>query len=115
MAGVVGLTGEREGVPGKAGISYVDHTGGLAAALAVTSGLAGSARTGRGRHVDVDLFDVQMSMLTYLASWHLNRPPAGPAAPDGDHNAGDVGSRPRGAFGRDASARSVTRPIASPS
>jgi crotonobetainyl-CoA:carnitine CoA-transferase CaiB-like acyl-CoA transferase len=72
MAGVMGLTGEPEGVPGKAGISYVDHSGGLAAALAVTSGLVERARTGRGRHVDVALFDVQMSMLTYLASWHLN-------------------------------------------
>ena len=36
-AGVMSLTGEPDGPPGKAGISYVDHSGGLAAALAVVA------------------------------------------------------------------------------
>ena len=31
------------------------------------------SRTGIGTHVDVSLFDVQISMLTYLASWQRNR------------------------------------------
>ena len=31
------------------------------------------ARTGIGTHVDLALFDVQISMLTYLASWQRNR------------------------------------------
>ena len=31
------------------------------------------SRTGIGTHVDLSLFDVQISMLTYLASWQRNR------------------------------------------
>jgi crotonobetainyl-CoA:carnitine CoA-transferase CaiB-like acyl-CoA transferase len=72
LAGVMSLTGEPDGPPGKAGISYVDHAGGLAAALAVTAALVERSRTGVGTHLDLALFDVQVSMLTYLASWQLN-------------------------------------------
>jgi crotonobetainyl-CoA:carnitine CoA-transferase CaiB-like acyl-CoA transferase len=72
LAGVMSMTGEPEAPPGKAGISYVDHAGGLAAALAVTAALVERSRTGVGTHLDLALFDVQVSMLTYLASWQLN-------------------------------------------
>jgi crotonobetainyl-CoA:carnitine CoA-transferase CaiB-like acyl-CoA transferase len=72
LAGVMSMTGEPDAPPGKAGISYVDHSGGLAAALAVTAALVERSRTGVGRHVDLALLDVQISMLTYLASWQLN-------------------------------------------
>jgi crotonobetainyl-CoA:carnitine CoA-transferase CaiB-like acyl-CoA transferase len=70
--GVMSLTGEPDGPPGKAGISYVDHGGGLAAALAVCAALIERDRTGIGRHVDLALHDVQISMLSYLAGWNLN-------------------------------------------
>jgi formyl-CoA transferase len=72
LAGVMSLTGEPDGPPGKAGISYVDHSGGMGAALAVCSALIERGRTGRGRHIDLSLLDIQVSMLTYLASWQLN-------------------------------------------
>jgi len=73
LAGVMSMTGEPDGPPGKAGISYVDHSGGLAAALAVCAALVERSRTGHGRHVDLGLFDVQTSMLSYLAAWNLNQ------------------------------------------
>jgi len=72
QAGVMGLAGEPDGPPTKAGISYVDHSGGLAAALGVCAALLERERTGEGRHIDLGLLDVQMSMLTYLAAWNLN-------------------------------------------
>jgi crotonobetainyl-CoA:carnitine CoA-transferase CaiB-like acyl-CoA transferase len=72
LAGVMSMTGEPGGVPTKAGIPYVDHSGGLAAALAITSAVVERNRTGHGRHVDVALLDVQISMLSYLAAWQLN-------------------------------------------
>jgi glutaryl-CoA transferase len=72
LAGVMSLTGEPDGPPGKAGISYVDHSGGLAASLAVCAALLERGRTGRGRHIDLSLLDVQVSMLSYLAAWQLN-------------------------------------------
>ncbi len=72
MAGVMDLAGDPEGPPTKAGISYVDHSGGLAAALGVCAALIEVGRTGQGRHIDIGLIDVQYSMLTYLAAWNLN-------------------------------------------
>ena len=73
LAGVMSLAGEPHGPPTKAGISYVDHSGGITAALGVCAALVERARTGVGSHVDLALFDVQISMLTYLASWQRNR------------------------------------------
>jgi crotonobetainyl-CoA:carnitine CoA-transferase CaiB-like acyl-CoA transferase len=72
ISGVMSLTGEPDTPPGKAGISYVDHSSGLAACFAICAALVERTRTNRGRHIDLGLFDVQMSMLTYLASWELN-------------------------------------------
>ncbi|MEX1009276.1 MAG: CoA transferase [Acidimicrobiia bacterium] len=72
VAGVMSLAGEPDGPPTKAGISYVDHSGGISAALGVCAALVERSRTGIGTHVDVGLFDVQISMLTYLASWQRN-------------------------------------------
>ena len=72
MSGVMSMGGEPTGPPAKAGISYVDHSGGLAAALAVCAALVERYRSGLGRHVDIGLLDVQVSMLSYLASWSLN-------------------------------------------
>jgi glutaryl-CoA transferase len=72
-AGVMSLAGEPEGPPTKAGISYVDHSGGITAALGVCAALVERSRTGIGTHVDLALFDIQISMLTYLASWQRNR------------------------------------------
>ncbi len=72
MAGVMSLTGEPGGPPGKAGVSYVDHGGGLAASLAVCAALLERERTGRGRHIDLGLMDTQVSILSYLAAWMLN-------------------------------------------
>ena len=73
LAGVMSLAGEPDGPPTKAGISYVDHSGGITAALGVCAALVERSRTGIGTHVDLGLFDVQISMLTYLASWQRNR------------------------------------------
>ena len=66
------LTGEPAGPPGKAGISYVDHSTAVAASLAICAALLERERTGKGRHVEVALADVQISMLSYLATWQQN-------------------------------------------
>jgi crotonobetainyl-CoA:carnitine CoA-transferase CaiB-like acyl-CoA transferase len=72
MAGVMDLAGDPDGPPTKAGISYVDHSGGLSAALGICAALLEVSRTGKGTHIDLGLVDVQYSMLTYLAAWNLN-------------------------------------------
>ena len=72
LSGVMSLTGEPDGPPGKAGISYVDHAAGLAAGMAVCAALVGRGRGSGGRHIDMSLLDVQISMLSYVAAWGLN-------------------------------------------
>jgi len=85
LAGVMSLTGEPDGPPGKAGISYVDHAGGLAAALGVCATLLARGPDGPGTHVDLGLLDVQVSMLSYIASWQLNAGFAPGRTPSGSH------------------------------
>jgi crotonobetainyl-CoA:carnitine CoA-transferase CaiB-like acyl-CoA transferase len=62
LSGVMAMTGEPGGPPSKTGIPVADLTSGLWVAIAVLSGLAGRGETGRGRHLDVSMMDVQLSL-----------------------------------------------------
>lgn len=71
-AGFLSLTGEPDGAPTRMGLSIVDYLTGITTAFALTAALLGAARTGRGRDIDVTLYDVAMHQLTYPATWYLN-------------------------------------------
>lgn len=73
MAGFMGLTGDPDAPPTKAGISIVDFSGGTMSALGLVIGLLRARQTGIGGDVDVSLLDTAVSMLNYLASWNLSR------------------------------------------
>lgn len=73
ITGWMSLTGEPDGPPAKSGLSLVDYAGGFVAALALVTGIHAARRDGRGLDCDLSLYDVGIGMLTYLASWHLNR------------------------------------------
>jgi crotonobetainyl-CoA:carnitine CoA-transferase CaiB-like acyl-CoA transferase len=75
LAGWQSLTGDPDGPPTKSGLSVVDYSGGLVAALALLAGVHAARRDGVGCDCDTSLFDTAMNMLTYVASWAL--------APDG--------------------------------
>ncbi|HEY1762540.1 MAG TPA: CoA transferase [Acidimicrobiales bacterium] len=72
MAGWMDLTGDPDGPPTKSGLSVVDFSGGLVAAMAILAGLHAARRDGVGSDCDVSLFDTALSMLTYPAAWYLN-------------------------------------------
>jgi crotonobetainyl-CoA:carnitine CoA-transferase CaiB-like acyl-CoA transferase len=72
MAGWMDLTGDPDGPPTKSGLSVVDFSGGLVAAIAVLAGVHAARRDGIGTDCDVSLFDTALSMLTYPATWYLN-------------------------------------------
>lgn len=72
MAGWMDLTGEPDGPPTKSGLSVVDYSGGLVAALSVLAALHAARRDGVGSDCDVSLFDTAVSMLSYPAAWALN-------------------------------------------
>jgi crotonobetainyl-CoA:carnitine CoA-transferase CaiB-like acyl-CoA transferase len=67
------ITGEPDGPPGKCGVSVIDFAGGYASMLGLMVGLWDAQRTGVGRDVDVSLLDAAVSMLSYFATWALNR------------------------------------------
>jgi CoA:oxalate CoA-transferase len=71
MGGGMSITGEPGGAPTRSGIPMGDLAGGIFAALAVCAALLKRERTGEGEHVDLSLLDVQVSLLTYVAQYHL--------------------------------------------
>lgn len=72
-AGWMTLTGEPGAPPSKTGLSMVDFSAGMLSALALVSGVRSAEVTGQGRDLDVPLIDVSLSLLNYLATWHLSR------------------------------------------
>lgn len=71
-AGYLSLTGEPDGPPARMGLSIVDLMTGLFAAFALVSGVLSARQTGRGRDLDVSLFDTALQNLCYLSTWYLN-------------------------------------------
>jgi succinate---hydroxymethylglutarate CoA-transferase len=71
-AGWLSLTGEPGGPPARMGLSVVDYSTGTSCALALLAGILEARRTGKGRDIDVSLFDVAMHQLNYPAAWYLN-------------------------------------------
>src|SRR3954451_19989462 len=71
-AGYLSLTGEPVGPPSRMGLSIVDLMTGLFAAFALVSGVLAARETGRGRDLDVSLFDTALQNLCYLSTWYLN-------------------------------------------
>jgi crotonobetainyl-CoA:carnitine CoA-transferase CaiB-like acyl-CoA transferase len=72
ITGWMDLTGEPSGPPTKSGLSLVDYSAGLVAAIAMLTGIHAARRDGVGMDCDVSLFDTALAMLTYPAMWHLN-------------------------------------------
>ena len=71
-AGYLTLTGEPDGPPARMGLSVVDYSTGTTCALALLAGIIEARTTGRGRDLDVSLYDVAMHHLNYPAAWYLN-------------------------------------------
>ncbi|MEX2617890.1 MAG: CoA transferase [Alphaproteobacteria bacterium] len=71
-AGYFSLTGEPEGNPTRMGLSIVDLMTGLGMAYTAVSAVLAARMTGVGRNVDVNLFDLAMTNLSYPGTWYLN-------------------------------------------
>lgn len=69
--GYLSVTGEKGGPPSRMGLSIVDLSTGLQAAIAMLSGVLGARATGQGGDYDVSLYDAAMTNLCYVGAWHL--------------------------------------------
>ncbi len=83
--GYLSVTGEPGGIPARCGLSIVDWMTGLAAAFALVSGVLSAKASGVGRDLDVNLFDVSLFNLGYLATWYLNEGHVQGQAPRSSH------------------------------
>ncbi|MEK9775835.1 MAG: CoA transferase [Quisquiliibacterium sp.] len=71
-AGYLSVTGEPNGPPSRMGLSVIDMMTGVTAALGLLAGVLDARATGRGRDIDVSLYDVAMNNLSYVGAWYLN-------------------------------------------
>lgn len=63
MGGIMSVTGEADGQPTKVGVGIADVMTGMYATVAILSSLRVRDATGEGQHVDMALFDTQISWL----------------------------------------------------
>ena len=63
MAGMMSITGEPGREPQKAGVAISDIFTGLYAVIAIQAALRHAEKTGEGQHIDMALFDTQISVL----------------------------------------------------
>lgn len=73
MSGMVALGGEPDGPPARAGVSVVDFSAGLAAAVALLAGVHRARATGIGGDLDTSLLATALNLTNYMASWVLTR------------------------------------------
>jgi len=69
--GLMSITGEKGGEPQKVGVAVTDLMTGVYATTAILAALHERHASGRGRHIDAALFDVQVAMLANQASNRL--------------------------------------------
>jgi crotonobetainyl-CoA:carnitine CoA-transferase CaiB-like acyl-CoA transferase len=67
MAGLMDLTGDPVGEPQKVGVAFADVFTGMYATVAIQAALWQRARTGRGQHIDLALFDCLTGVLANQA------------------------------------------------
>jgi crotonobetainyl-CoA:carnitine CoA-transferase CaiB-like acyl-CoA transferase len=72
VGGLMSITGQPGAAPTKAGVALVDVLTGLHATIAVLAALRAREHTGRGQHVEVDLFSGLLAALVNQASAYLN-------------------------------------------
>ncbi len=70
-AGLMAITGAPDGEPMKAGVAVSDLFAGCYAAVGIVAALLGRERTGRGAHVETDLFSATAASLINVAQSSL--------------------------------------------
>lgn len=70
-SGLMSITGPKDGEPTKHGVALVDVCTGMLACNAILAALQARARTGRGQHVEVSLYESSLFMLANVAANYL--------------------------------------------
>ena len=68
LTGAVAVTGEPDRPPVKMGLPLADELSAMFCTIAALAGLEQRERTGRGTYLDTSMFDVGVSLLSYMAN-----------------------------------------------
>lgn len=71
FSGIMSITGEPDGPPGRCGVSFLDLTTGIICAFGVVNALLHRQRTGLGQRVDGSLLETAVALLNYHAEGYL--------------------------------------------
>jgi crotonobetainyl-CoA:carnitine CoA-transferase CaiB-like acyl-CoA transferase len=71
FSGIMSITGEPDGQPVRAGVSFLDLSTGILCALGVCTALIQRAKTGLGQRVDGSLLETAVSLLAFHAEGYL--------------------------------------------
>lgn len=71
LSGMMSITGSEETAPLRIGFPVCDSVGGLMAAFAVSSALAGRSRTGHGSFIDLSMLEASVSAMGWAVSNYL--------------------------------------------
>ncbi|HEX2923222.1 MAG TPA: CoA transferase [Chloroflexota bacterium] len=91
--GLMSVTGREDGTVAKVGTPIGDLAAGQFAVIGILTALAERSKSGRGQHVDISMFDCQISLLAYWVPWYfLSGEVPGPLG------TGHLGISPHGAY-----------------
>jgi crotonobetainyl-CoA:carnitine CoA-transferase CaiB-like acyl-CoA transferase len=71
FSGIMSITGEPDGPPVRAGVSFLDLTTGIFSAFGIANALLHRAATGLGQRVDASLLETAVTLLNYHAEGFL--------------------------------------------
>jgi crotonobetainyl-CoA:carnitine CoA-transferase CaiB-like acyl-CoA transferase len=71
FSGIMSITGEPDGPPVRAGVSFLDLTTGIFSAFGIVNALLYRAKTGQGQRVDGSLLETAVTLLNYHAEGFL--------------------------------------------
>jgi CoA:oxalate CoA-transferase len=71
LSGAMSITGDAQSAPLRVGYPVCDSIGGMTAAFAIAAALAGAARNGEGRFIDVAMLDSTLATMGWVVSNYL--------------------------------------------
>ena len=93
-SGIMSVTGEPDRPPVRSGVPIGDLAAGMWGVIAALGGLNARSRDGKGRHLEVPLFDATLGMLSYMATAALAQDENPPRVGSGHHSVVPYGAYP---------------------
>ena len=71
ISGHMSITGEKDGAPVRLGAPFADLSGGIFSCKAILAALFDRERNGKGRYIELSMFDAMLNLMTYIGTMYL--------------------------------------------